>query len=178
MSEFRLLISIGLHNSSGMLEQKTSSNSAFSLIELLLVMGIVGIFAGGAMSAAAGIQRWQAMMRSRTVINELETAIRHFRADNGHWPGIVEQGEININSPGGSLLESLGPYLESVNPEKIIEDGFSNQQIFLLVDVDGDNWIEKTDFRALESHLRPHRLRQRVAIYSLNASGQVAACNW
>lgn len=172
------MIGIGLLNSSGMLKQETSSKSAFSLIELLLVMGIVAIFAGGAMSAAAGIQRWQAMLRSRTVINELETAVRLYRADNGHWPGFVEHGEVNINSPEGSLLESLGPYLESINPEKIIEDGFSNREIFLLVDVDGDNWIEKTDFRALEPQFRPHRLRQRVVIYSLHASGQVASCNW
>lgn len=153
-------------------------DNGFSLIEVIIALGIMGLFAGGVMSAAAGIRQWQAEIRSRAIFNELEIALRLYRGDHGSWPDCTSSGEQEVNAAGESCLEALGPYLETLNPELPLEDGFGNRNVYFLVDLDGDNWIDASDFLALPDQFRPVRIRQRIGVYSLHSNGQLAACNW
>ncbi len=153
-------------------------NAGFSLLELLVVLGILVILTGGTMSAVTGIRQWQAKIRSDSVMNELELALRLYRSDTGHWPDKFSLGEVAVNVDGGASLEALEPYLESINPDETILDGYGNADLYLLIDLDGDNWIEANDFHALPASARPVRIRNRVTIYSLDKEGRLAACNW
>lgn len=153
-------------------------DSGFSLIEVIIALGIMGLFAGGVMSAAAGIRQWQAEIRSRAIFNELEIALRLYRGDNGKWPDCMSSGEQDVNASGESCLKALSPYLETLNPDFPLEDGFGNRHVYFLVDLDGDNWIDASDFVALADHSRPVRISQRIGVYSLHENGQLAACNW
>jgi prepilin-type N-terminal cleavage/methylation domain-containing protein len=161
-----------------MMKNRKVSATGFSLLELLVVLGIAGLLAGGAMSAAVGLSQWQGMIRSRSIMNELELAVRLYRNDSGQWPDQLSRGEVAVNGNSLFILKELEPYLESLDPEKPVEDGFGNQKIYLLVDQEGDNWILGSDFRALPESARPERIRQRIGIYSLDEDGRLAASNW
>lgn len=158
--------------------RKSVGMDGFSLVEVLIVLGVLSVFTGGVISAAAGIQQWQAKIRSGAIFNELELAVRMYRADHGQWPDFLMHGEVGLNEIGEDTLVELSPYLENLNPSSAVQDGFGNRDLFMIVDLEGDNWIESSEFRWLPESKRPEGIRQRVAVYSLHGNGQLAASNW
>ena len=154
------------------------SRAGFSLLELLLVLGILSLLSGLGFSAVQVIQRHLGHAESATLFAELETACRLYRLEHGDWPDGLRGGEVDLNGEGEKWQTALAPYLESIDPEKPLEDGFGNPSLFLVLDGDHDRRIQATDFRALPAASRPDGLRRRVALYSLDGQGRLASANW
>jgi general secretion pathway protein G len=81
---------------------KTHRNAAFTLIELLIVMGIIAILASIVLAAAGAVQAKSRRSRAQTEIAAMTAALENYKADNGDYP---------INSSAGSLalITSLMP---------------------------------------------------------------------
>src|SRR5881396_186273 len=62
------------------------SPRAFTLIELLVVIAIIGILAGLILAAAKYAQTKAARSRAETEIATMETALEHYKNDNGIYP--------------------------------------------------------------------------------------------
>ena len=64
----------------------TSSKSAFTLIEMLTVMAVIGILAGLIVGVQAFAQKKAALSRAEGEIRTLATACEGYKADNGGYP--------------------------------------------------------------------------------------------
>jgi len=78
---------------------KRRYKTAFSLIELLVVIGVIIILAGLILSTVGYVQKKGARSRAETEIAAMSAAIESYRADNGIYP----RGNAN-------LLNTLLPY--------------------------------------------------------------------
>jgi type II secretion system protein G len=65
---------------------KTSRHSAFTLIELMVVIAIIAILAGLILSAAGYVQKKGARSRAEAEIAALGTALENYKADYGDYP--------------------------------------------------------------------------------------------
>lgn len=151
---------------------------AFSLLELILVLGIVAILAGTGSAGLAGIRKLLAAEKSRILVMEIGTACRLYRMDHGDWPEPLLGGEQTLDPGPDSLLDDLAPYLERPDLAVYSSDSHGNGPVYVVADVDGDHWIRSTDFSALPERDRPGEIRARTAVYSLDPEGRLAEGSW
>lgn len=65
---------------------KKDATSAFTLIELLIVIAIIAVLAGLVLGAAGSVQKKGARSRAEAEIAALEAALESYKADNGDYP--------------------------------------------------------------------------------------------
>lgn len=65
---------------------KHSKTSAFTLIELLIVIAIVSVLAGLVLGAASSVQKKGARSRAEAEIAAIGAALESYKADNGDYP--------------------------------------------------------------------------------------------
>lgn len=90
---------------------RISVRHAFTLIELLLVLVILGILAAVIVPKFAGRQEQARKSRAVTDVKNIETALDTFEIDNGRFPTSEEGLQALITQPG-SLTNWHGPYLK------------------------------------------------------------------
>ena len=82
--------------------------SAFTLLELLVVMAIIAILAGLILSTAGGIQKKAARDRAAVEIKALEASLESYKADNGDYPTNANTAPANSDSLYAVLCPSSG----------------------------------------------------------------------
>jgi prepilin-type N-terminal cleavage/methylation domain-containing protein len=150
----------------------------FSLLEMLVVLAVMAILSAVGLSGVQGIRNWTAVNQTHGLFGELENACRLYRLDHGGWPEAFMAGEVELNGPGTAWREALAPYMETQVLEVALTDGFGNDGLHLLLDVDGDHWIRRSEFRALAGELRPERVWANVVLYSLDGNGDIVVKSW
>jgi len=65
---------------------KKSKTSAFTLIELLIVIAIIAVLAGLVLGAASSVQKKGARSRAEAEIAAIGAALESYKADNGDYP--------------------------------------------------------------------------------------------
>jgi len=65
---------------------KYSKTSAFTLIELLIVIAIISVLAGLVLGAASSVQKKGARSRAEAEIAAIGAALESYKADNGDYP--------------------------------------------------------------------------------------------
>lgn len=101
--------------------------SAFTMIELLIVIAIIAILAGLILNTAGHIQKEGARNRAKTEIAALETALERYKADNGDYPmGTNRAGNTNFN-----LLTNLMPTNSGSKVYFEITKGMTNSSGYL-----------------------------------------------
>lgn len=97
---------------------------AFTLIELLLVLVILGILAAIVVPKMAGRSEQARVAAAKTQIGSFKTALEAFEVDNGYYPkgkaGLQDLVKQPNNTPNWH-----GPYLESIP-----EDPWHNAYIY------------------------------------------------
>ena len=111
--------------------RRTSNNSGFSLIEIMVVMIIIGILA--ALVAPRLIQRADEakVTEARIQIKNFETALRLYKMDNGFYPS-TDQGLSALIAPplSGEIPENFreGGYLEK---RAVPSDPWGNPYVYI-----------------------------------------------
>jgi prepilin-type N-terminal cleavage/methylation domain-containing protein len=152
--------------------------AGFSLLELLLVLGVMTILAGLGTGGAKGVRQWLAVNESRSLFMEIRSACQHYRMEHGEWPSSLLGGEVGLNSGEQEWRAQLAPYMDRRVVDRAIEDGFGNAGVYLIIDGDGDHWIERERFEAVDAESLPDRIWARVVLYSVNPGGVLVAASW
>jgi prepilin-type N-terminal cleavage/methylation domain-containing protein len=150
----------------------------FSLLELLVVLGIMGILAGIGFSGINGARHWMTRHRTQVLFKEIESACRLYRHDHGVWPDALTPGFVELNGCGESFWEALAPYLERMIVPGSLEDGYHNSDIRAGVDLDGDRRISGRSLPGIVKGAVPEEIWKSFIIYSLDKNGELAAFNW
>ena len=85
------------------LQRNRRTASAFTLVELLIVIAIIAILASLVLAAASSVQKKGARSRAEGEIAALEAALESFKADNGDYP------TNSISNSSASLVNNLMP---------------------------------------------------------------------
>jgi prepilin-type N-terminal cleavage/methylation domain-containing protein len=103
--------------------------SAFTLIEMLTVIAVIGLLAGIAVGLAPRVGQAGRESRIRAQLNQIATAIESFQADFGHYPSDnLVPGTAIVNSVTNSLLYELsGVVIDNVAvpPQFVTRDGLT-----------------------------------------------------
>ena len=155
-----------------------SGASGFSLLELLLVLGVMAILLAAALPGLQATRRWLAGIESDSLFAELQTAFRLLHLEHGRWPASIRESEIAINEEDAPWRMELARYMESPLRGVRLRDGEGNSRIFAVLDLDGDRWIRPEDFVAMPRPERPEAIWARIVFYSMDESGQIAFWSW
>jgi len=113
-----------------MLKEKWN-NRAFTLIELMVVIVILGILAGLIIPRIMGRPEEARRMKGRIQIESIETALKLYRLDNGEYPSTEQGLEALVEPPTAGQLPKAwrkGGYLEK---GKVPKDPWGNDYIYL-----------------------------------------------
>ncbi len=92
--------------------QRRRRSGAFTLIELLLVLVILGILAAIVVPKFVGRSEQARIAAAQTTIKNVEVALDAFEIDNGRFPTSAEGLKALVEQPSG-LDNWKGPYLKS-----------------------------------------------------------------
>jgi general secretion pathway protein G len=94
------------------MKAKRQHRSAFTLIELLLVMVILVVLAAVVVPKFAARGEQAKLTAAKTDISNMETALDTFEVDNGRYPSTEEGLAALVSNPGGALPNWHGPYIK------------------------------------------------------------------
>lgn len=63
-----------------------SRGRAFTLVEMMVVVAVIGIIAGIVLAAAGGVQKKAALDQARSEVQMMGLAMERYRTDNGFFP--------------------------------------------------------------------------------------------
>ena len=92
---------------------KRRCKAGFSLIELVLVVGIITVLAGLVLSTVSYARKKGALARAETEIAAMSAAIENYKADNGIYPTNPDTNALNaqtLGNPCGYRAASLYLY--------------------------------------------------------------------
>jgi prepilin-type N-terminal cleavage/methylation domain-containing protein len=87
-------------------QNKNSSQDAFTLIELLAVITIIGILAGLTLGAASAVRRHGATSTAKAEVAALQAACDRFFADNNLYPSNTSADPSAVNPTSASYTNS------------------------------------------------------------------------
>ena len=87
-------------------QRPPSGALAFTLVELMVVVAVIGIVAGIVLAAAGGAQKKAARDQTKAEIQSICVALEKYRADFGAYPGAT-----NLNQMTNTLYRSLTNYM-------------------------------------------------------------------
>lgn len=93
---------------------KPSRHPAFTLLEVLVVLAIIGLLAGLAISNSDKIfGRSQEAIARIFVRDSLKTALVRYRIDMGDYPATTEGLQALLTAPAGKADRWRGPYIDT-----------------------------------------------------------------
>ncbi len=120
------------------MKEKQGKEGGFTLIELMVVIVILGILAGLIVPRIMGRPEEARRMKARVQIENIETALKLYKLDNGSYP-TTEQGLQALVEPPqvGKLAKRWreGGYLEK---GKVPEDPWGYEYVYLCPGLHGD----------------------------------------
>ena len=121
-----------------MLEKLKHKNQGFTLIELMVVIVILGILAMWVAPKIMGRPEEAKQVKARLDIQNLETALKLYKLDNGPYPGTEQGLQALVEMPEtGNVPKKWkkGGYLEK---GKVPKDPWRNDFIYLSPGLKGD----------------------------------------
>ncbi len=115
-----------------------SSNSGFTLIELMVVIVILGILAAILGPKVMGRADDAKVTEARVQISNVETALKMYRLDNGFYPTTAQGLDALVSRPVGSPEPrrwKKGGYIEK---GKVPKDPWGNQYVYASPGIKGD----------------------------------------
>jgi type II secretory pathway pseudopilin PulG len=108
--------------------------NAFTLIELIVVIGIIIVLAGLVLSTAGYARKKSARARAETEIAAMSAACENYKADNGVYP----RGNADLSNNTPYDTDTLDP-LSNVNPAATpIPNVYTKASLYLYKQLSGD----------------------------------------
>lgn len=150
------------------MKTKTQHTHAFTLIELLMVIAIIGILAGILIPTIGAVRTQANMAASKAQISNYVTSVQMFKGEYGYYPFSTQEYNLQDNSAefvealsgrssDGAKVSTLGnrrqigfhSFSESefyLNDDDTysstqIADSFNNVNIVIVTDIDGDGFV-------------------------------------
>ena len=93
---------------------KSSRNAAFTLLEILVVLAIIGLLAGLAVSNSDKIFGHSQEAVARIFVRDsLKTSLVRYRIDLGDYPSTAEGMQALLSAPANKGDRWRGPYIDS-----------------------------------------------------------------
>lgn len=103
-----------------------SQRGAFTLIELLLVLAILGVIMSMVIPNLLGRQKYANIDATRGSVKGAEQAVRMYALDHlGEYPTVAEGFRVLIEAPRGNDTRWRGPYLTSMP-----QDAWGNDLVY------------------------------------------------
>jgi prepilin-type N-terminal cleavage/methylation domain-containing protein len=127
---------------------QTARKNAFTLIELLMVIAIIGILAGILIPTVGAVRKKANIAASKSQLSNYVTAITMFKGEYGYLPFISAAGDQTIDLSGGTQSEDFiktlsgrnpsngNPVAEGGNRRQIAFHSFSESEFFYNVSTD------------------------------------------
>jgi general secretion pathway protein G len=131
--------------------QTTRRNAAFTLIEIMAVVVIIGLLTGIVGTAIIGRLNQANSTTAKTQIKQIEAALDFYRMDNGRYPSTEQGLEALVSAP------TIEPVPRNFRPEGYLQGG----------KVPADPWGARYEYEAPGTH-NPYG----VDIWSFGADGQ------
>ena len=90
--------------------QNTKLHRAFTLVEMLLVVTIIGILAALVIPKIVGRSEQARATAAHADLSSIKTALDAFEVDNGFYPKSIQ----DLVTPPGNAKNWHGPYLDKV----------------------------------------------------------------
>jgi prepilin-type N-terminal cleavage/methylation domain-containing protein len=87
---------------------KSRPDAAFTLVELLAVIALIGVIAGLTLAGLGYVQQKSAMSRAEVEVASLSAAIESFKMDYGAYPGSVDLLFPELTGAPGATVNTNG----------------------------------------------------------------------
>lgn len=99
------------------------TRQAFTLIEMLVVIGIIGILAALAVPAATGVMKRAKKVRTAAALKDVQLGIKNYQVEYGRYPiksGNTSEDPVQLSEGNVLLAVLLGENKEKLNPRAIV----------------------------------------------------------
>ena len=142
---------------SGLKNQSHGLKGAFTLVELLVVVAVIGIVAGIVLAGAGAAQKKAARDQAKAEIQTIAVALEKFRTENGAYPSAT-----NLSQMTNTLYRSLTNYM-TFRTNQLVGTG-TNRSV-----IDPYGWPYRYRSPALASTTM---LTESFEIFSVGANGK------
>ena len=101
---------------------RLSSRSGFTLIEMLVVIGIIGILASLAVPAATGVMKKAKKVKTSAALKDVQLGVKNYQAEYNRYPlkaGMTAEDPIALDEGSTLLKILLGENEQKLNPRQI-----------------------------------------------------------
>ncbi len=120
------------------MNRKRLDDRGLTLIEIMVVMVILSILATLIVPRIMGRPEQARRVQARVQIESIETSLKLYRLDNGHYPSTEQGLQALVEAPTAGQLPRAwreGGYLEK---GKVPKDPWGNEYVYLSPGVHGD----------------------------------------
>lgn len=104
-------------------------NKGFTLVELLIVVGIIGILATLLMVNFVGVRQRARDAQRKSDIRQIQSALELYRSDNGSYPAAVGT---SIGTCGGSLTGASNTYMQKIPCDPSGTSGYNSGNYYYV----------------------------------------------
>lgn len=79
-----------------------NSRRGFTLLEMVIVLGIIGLIIGGAIGVMGKVGEGAAIQRVKGDFNSLGSVLKMYKINNGFYPSTAQGLKALVTRPGGS----------------------------------------------------------------------------
>jgi type II secretory pathway pseudopilin PulG len=127
---------------------RAAGASAFTVVELLIVMAMIVILAGLILATSSYVQKKGARSRAEAEIAAISAALENYKADNGIYPRNSDTDAINAKS--------------GITPSATTPDAYTKSSLYLYQmltgDADGNRTIDATETGKSYFQFKPNQL--------------------